>query len=418
MTLRRIDHLFVGLVLAVATGGFLVYVLITPHSVPAKLTGDAPTARDDVATLPKQGAPVRVDVASNDFDPNGDLDPLSVAIIDGPRWGMARVDIDGTIEYSPTASWPGEDTIEYEICDSSRDCASASLTIKDRPIVSSGAETRFVIFGDYGDNSNGEAAVARLVADLDPDFIVTTGDNSYDVSDFETNVGQFYSDYIGSYSGTYGTGALINRFFPALGDHDYSDAGLEAYLDYFTLPGAGVVSTRTSANERYYDVVIGPVHLFILNLQAEEPDGLDVSSVQAGWLRDQLSASTSPWRLVVAPVSPYSSGDRHGSDTEVQWPYGQWGADAVFSGNDHVYERILLDGLPYFVTGLGGRSMYGFDTPIEGSLFRYAADFGVVLVDACDSGIHFEFQTVSQGVVDELTLGDEPCPSAQDTFGS
>ena len=48
------------------------------------------------------------------------------------------------------------------------------------------------------------------------------------------------------------------------------------YLDYFTLPG----------NERYYDVAIGPVHLFAVDSDPREPDGNTEGSVQARWLRD------------------------------------------------------------------------------------------------------------------------------------
>ncbi|HEU4895091.1 MAG TPA: metallophosphoesterase, partial [Acidimicrobiia bacterium] len=194
-------------------------------------------------------------------------------------------------------------------------------------------------------------------------------------------------------------------------DHEYSDGGIEPYLDYFTLPGDGVQSTMTSGNERYYDVVIGPVHVFVLNVQPQEPDGATRSSLQAEWLQKTMAESKSPWRLVVSPVPPFSSGDNHGSEPRMQWPYDRWGADAVFSGDDHVYERIVLDGLPYFVSGLGGRSMYGFAEPVAGSEFRYNQDFGVLLVEACDDRLAFAFHTLDNGVVDRFEIGDGSCPA-------
>ena len=43
------------------------------------------------------------------------------------------------------------------------------------------------------------------------------------------------------------------------------------------------------------------------------------------------------------------------------------GATAVLAGHDHDYERLIIDGLPYFVNGLGGGGIYQFTTPVPGS---------------------------------------------------
>ncbi|MGH8915147.1 MAG: metallophosphoesterase family protein, partial [Acidimicrobiia bacterium] len=204
-----------------------------------------------------------------------------------------------------------------------------------------------------------------------------------------------------------------NRFFPSLGDHEYSGGGIDPYLEFFTLPGEGVETSGTSGNERYYDIVRGPAHVFVLNVQPQEPDGASPTSIQGRWLQEQLAASTSPWRLVVSATPPFSSGNNHGSDPSVQWPFDEWGVDAVFSGDDHVYERIVHRGLPYFVSGLGGRSIHGFAQPVEGSEARYSEDFGVLMVEACDSSLEFEFHSVSDGIVDRFTLGDASCPRRQ-----
>ena len=60
----------------------------------------------------------------------------------------------------------------------------------------------------------------------------------------------------------------------------------------------------------------------------------------------------------------------------MQWPFAQWGADAVMSGHAHDYERIVRDGIVYFVNGLGGASRYSFGTPVTGSAVRYNAEGG------------------------------------------
>ncbi len=124
---------------------------------------------------------------------------------------------------------------------------------------------------------------------------------------------------------------------------------------------------------------------------------LTSSSVQAQWLQTQLGASTSIWNVVVIPNPPYSSGITHGSASHAQWPFAQWGADVVFSGDEHNYERILRDGIVYFVNGLGGQWPYQFGTPVDGSAFRYNAKNGAQRVTVTDTSMTFEFFSADNG---------------------
>ncbi len=256
---------------------------------------------------------------------------------------------------------------------------------------------RFAVIGDYGSGSPAEGDVAALVKSWNPDFIVTAGDNNYpagNASTIDRNIGQYYSEYIGSYQGTYGSGSGTNRFFPSLGNHDWGTGSIQAYLDYFDLPN----------NERYYDLVQGPVHLFFLDSDTREPDGVTSDSIQAQWLHDQLAASTSPWNIVVLHHAPFSSGKEHGSNDQLQWPFTEWGADIVLSGHEHDYERLERNGLTYVVNGLGGASLYDFDTAILGSLIRYNEDYGAMLVEASQTQIHFRFFTRANLLIDEFSM--------------
>jgi hypothetical protein len=60
----------------------------------------------------------------------------------------------------------------------------------------------------------------------------------------------------------------------------------------------------------------------------------------------------------------------------LRWPFAEWGATAVLAGHDHIYERIVRDGIVYFVNGLGGTVAYEIGNPVEGSQVRFNADFG------------------------------------------
>jgi hypothetical protein len=244
-------------------------------------------------------------------------------------------------------------------------------------------EARFAVIGDYGSNNSSEADVAALIHGWQPDFIITTGDDNYPSGAADTidaNIGKYFHDYIFPYVGTYGSGADQNHFFPTLGNHDWYTAGAQPYLDYFTLPG----------NERYYDFVEGPVHFFALDSDPNEPDGVGSSSVQAIWLQQGLAASTSPWNIVYMHHPPYSSG-AHGSTDWMQWPFAAWGADALLAGHDHLYERLLVDGIQYFTNGAGGASLYDFPTVLPESQFRYNANYGAMLVMASETEMLFEF---------------------------
>lgn len=256
----------------------------------------------------------------------------------------------------------------------------------------------FAVIGDYGIDNSDERAVSNLVKSHNPDFIVTVGDNTYGSQTLDTAIGQYYSDYIGNYNGSYGSGSETNRFFPALGNHDWSDGGgVQAYLDYFTLPES------PSGNKRYYDFVQGPVHFFVLDSDVSEPDGNTADSAQADWLEVGLKASVTPWQIVVMHHPPYSSG-QHGSTPAVRWPYEAWGADAVLSGHDHNYERLLKDDngdgviVPYFVDGIGGAGLRSFSGTVDpDSAMRYGGHYGSMLVKADDTNLTFELWSTANG---------------------
>lgn len=264
---------------------------------------------------------------------------------------------------------------------------------------------RFAIIGDFGVDNSKEAAVAQLVKSWNPAFVVTVGDNNYlgAASAIDRAIGKYYRDYIAPYQGTYGSGSPTgNRFYPALGNHDWESLSCTngvcqgPYFDYFTLPG----------NERYYDFVQGPVHFFLVDSDAHEPDGISATSAQAAWLRARLAASTAPWKLVILHHPPYSSGPA-GSTKAMQWPFKSWGADVVLAGHDHHYERLELNGQLYFVDGLGGTGISKRVTPIAGSQATYTQYHGALLVGAEPGTINFQFIDINGKVVDTYTLNKD-----------
>jgi len=281
--------------------------------------------------------------------------------------------------------------------------------------------TTFAVIGDYGTNDKNERAVAGLVASWSPAFVIAVGDNYVSrtgtgPSKYDETVGAYYGNWLKDVAPTKQGATVgrapINAFFPALGNHDYlgTPPSPAAYLTYFNLPGMGF--NNSSGNERYYDFVEGPVHFFVLDSNPEGFDGMGSGSPQGQWLRRQLAASTSPWNVVYDHHPPYSSESLHGSTEYMQWPFAAWGADVVISGHSHVYERIMRDGIVYFVNGLGGQGRYDFAAPVAGSAIRYNADFGAQKVTASETALDFNFYNVRGQLIDGFQLTATP-PAAK-----
>jgi hypothetical protein len=278
------------------------------------------------------------------------------------------------------------------------------------------ATHRFAVIGDYGYDGPNEAAVAALVKSWNPDAVLTVGDNNYGIGAAETidqNIGKHYQQFIGDYQGQYGPGAAVNRFFPSLGNHDWWFPGIESiqpYLDYFNLPGDRYYSS--SGNERYYEFRFGSVQFFALNSTLREPAGVTSTSDQARWLQSALAASRQPFNVVYFHHAPYNSGIESGDSTWMQWPFAEWGVDAVLSGHEHLYERLSVDGIPYFVNGLGGASVYPIGPIDRYSQVRFADGFGAMLITVSENSMVFEFYAVDGGdePVDSFAIFAAPVP--------
>ena len=258
--------------------------------------------------------------------------------------------------------------------------------------------TRFAAIGDYGRwYTDGEALVSQMVHSWNPDFIITLGDNNYEYgadSTIDSNIGQFYHDYIFPYNGNFGQGSPFNRFFPSLGNHDFYSDTARTYLNYFVLPG----------NERYYDYIKGNCHFFVINSDPIEPDGNTVISVQALWLKNKLAQSNARFKIVYFHHPPFSSG-QHGNNADMNWKFKQWGATVVLCGHEHNYERLVDNtGMTYFINGLGGKDWREFATIVPESRIRYTGNYGAMLVTSYADSLNLKFITYPDSVKDDTTI--------------
>ncbi len=99
---------------------------------PQIIVNTFPGAADDTAVT-DQEQPVVIDVLANDSDPDGDA--LSVIALTQPGSGMAALNADQSVTYTPNAGFFGIDTFGYTIADpgGGQSMATVTVTVIERP---------------------------------------------------------------------------------------------------------------------------------------------------------------------------------------------------------------------------------------------------------------------------------------------
>lgn len=197
---------------------------------------------------------------------------------------------------------------------------------------------RFVMYGDTRggwDNWQHTLLVSQAIEKEKPAVVFNTGDlvdegkNATDWIDFFTA-----SPYLHN-----------STFYPVLGNHENNS---RLYFSYFSLP----------FNERWYSYENGPVHFIALdsNLRSR------FRFAQYFWLLYELQNNRQPFTIILFHHPPFSSGSEHGNSSWVQrfWVpiFEQYQIDLVINGHDHDYERSIVHGITYIVTGGGGAPLY------------------------------------------------------------
>jgi hypothetical protein len=208
------------------------------------------------------------------------------------------------------------------------------------------AAFRFATLGDTGTGGEGQWAIASRMAELHAastfDTVLLLGDNIYPDGDPAGLQEKFERPYA----------ELLRRgvrFRAVLGNHDVK-SGRSAQINYapFNMGGRAYYSFAEAG---------GLVEFFALDSNA-------VDEAQTAWLEGALAASKAPWKIAFLHHPPYSSGMKHGSNTGLRSAlepvFVRHGVAAVFSGHDHVYERVRPQrGVQYFVSGAGGQLRRG-----------------------------------------------------------
>ena len=109
------------------------------------------------------------------------------------------------------------------------------------------------------------------------------------------------------------------------------------------------------SGERYYTFKKGDVTFFALDSTYMDPNQLD-------WIEQNLKNSKSKWKICYFHHPLYSDGKSHGPDLDLRARltpiFKQYGVKVVFSGHEHVYERLKPeDNIYYFILGNSAKLM-------------------------------------------------------------
>jgi calcineurin-like phosphoesterase family protein len=131
---------------------------------------------------------------------------------------------------------------------------------------------------------------------------------------------------------------------------------------------------------------------------------------QIDWLNSELAKDTSEWKIAFFHHPPYSSGGKHGSDTQlrkvVEPIFVEYGVNVVLTGHEHFYERLKPQkGIYYFISGAGGKLRKGDvkdNSPLTAKAFD--GDMSFMLAEVVKDQIYFQVisrtgETVDSGIL-------------------
>ena len=247
---------------------------------------------------------------------------------------------------------------------------------------------RFAVIGDMGTGTRLQyqtaAKMNEVRAKFPFEFVLMLGDNIYGghtPRDFEKKFERPYAGLL-----TAGV-----KFYATLGNHDKE---YDRFYKPFNMNG-----------QQYYTYKKNNVRFFAMDTTYMSPQ-------QLAWLEKELHNASSDWIICYFHHALYSSASFHGSATELRSIleplFVKYKVNAVFSGHDHVYERMKPQkGIHYFTEGASGALRVGNLRKSTITAFGYDQDCSFMLVEITGDELHFQTitrtgRTIDSGVIQRL----------------
>ena len=207
--------------------------------------------------------------------------------------------------------------------------------------------------------------------------MITTGDNVIGDQDDPSDLVEKFERPFGPLLG----GGV--RFYASLGNHDKQVTRL---YPPFNMNG-----------QRYYTLTKKNVRFFILDTNR-------LDRPQLAWFEQALRSSTDDWKICFFHHPLYSDGLKHGPSLELRVMLEpillRHGVDAVFSGHDHIYERLKPQkGIHYFVAGAGGQHERGIKSGTA-TAASFDEDRSFMVVEVSGNQLYFQAVSRAGAIVD------------------
>jgi len=251
---------------------------------------------------------------------------------------------------------------------------------------------KFAAMGDNGTGGKGQYEVAAQMAAWQGkfpfDMVIMLGDNMYGSQQPRDFVTKFETPYK----------PLLDagvKFYAALGNHDNQT---NRFYKPWNMNG-----------ERYYSFAKKNAKFFVL-----DSDYLDPKQLQ--WIEKELKNSRDDWKIAYFHHPLYSSGGRHGSEVDLRVIleplFIKYGVNVVYSGHDHVYERLKPQkGIYYFVSGAAGQLRRGNMEASDQTASSFDQDQSFMLIEVAGDDMYFESVSRTGRVVDSGVINRQRRPS-------
>ena len=253
--------------------------------------------------------------------------------------------------------------------------ASAGLFAQPSPLPNRPGSLKFAAIGDNGTGEQPQYDVARQMTAFHErfnfDLVIMLGDNMYG--------GQSPADFVKKFELPYAPLLKAGvKFQASLGNHDRPENA--SYAPY------------NMKGQRYYSYARNNVRFLALDSNRMDP-------AQVAWIETSLRDAREDWKICYFHHPLYSNANRHGSSVDLRILlepiFVRSGVNVVFSGHDHVYERLKPQkGIYYFVSGAAGMLRRGNMSPTDQTAAYFDQDQSFMLLEI--AGSEMFFQTVSR----------------------
>jgi predicted phosphodiesterase len=261
-----------------------------------------------------------------------------------------------------------------------------ALSAQQAAVPNKAGSLKFVAMGDNGTGDQPQYDIGRQMAAVRSrfpfDLVIMLGDNMYG--------GQSPSDFVKKFEQPYAPLLAAGvKFQASLGNHDRPE---NVSYKNFNMNG-----------QRYYTFARGNVRFFAL-------DSTQMDQKQVQWVDAALGDAAEDWKICYFHHPLYSNADRHGASVDLRVLlepiFVRRGVNVVFSGHDHVYERIKPQkGIYYFVSGSAGQLRKGNMRPNPAETAAYFdQDQSFMLVEIAGDEMFFETISRTGKTVDAGTI--------------